>query len=167
MLRSVPLYGSRHSIGSVSEEISAAIGASSLEGVTFSGGEPMQQVHALVDLMTRIRAAAPAASMGMFTGYRQAELNDGQYATRPSTSTPEKRSLWQEVRGNLDFAIMGRYDRTQPGTAPLRTSTNQKLVLFSSRYREQDFVQQFVEVVIDPDGKGVITGFLVLGSPVI
>ncbi|HEV2175570.1 MAG TPA: hypothetical protein VGR71_18485, partial [Nitrospira sp.] len=125
----------------------------------------MQQVHALVDLVNRIRCAAPCAGMGMFTGYTEAELDEGQYVTRPSTSIVAKWELWHVVRGYLDFAVMGPYDRTQPGTAPLRTTRNQKLVLFSTRYEERDFNEQFVEVAIDRDGKAVMTGFPVLGPP--
>jgi anaerobic ribonucleoside-triphosphate reductase activating protein len=149
------------------EKIVAGMEASPLEGVTFSGGEPMQQVHALVNLITDIRTVAPSASMAMFTGYSEAELDEGQYATRPSTPTAEKRGLWHVVRGYLDFAVMGRYDRTQPGTAPLRTSRNQKLVLFNSRYEESDFTEQFVEIGIDREGKAMMTGFPVLGSPAV
>ena len=68
------------------------------------------------------------------------------------------------MRAYLDFAVMGRYDRTQPGTAPLRTSRNQKLVLFSRRYEEHDFREQIIEVAIAGDGKAVMTGFPTLGS---
>jgi len=150
-------------VASIAETIESARRSLPLEGVTFSGGEPMQQVEALVDLIGHIRIVSPWASLGMFTGYSEPELDQGQYATRPSTSCREK--LWQIVRGQLDFAVMGRYDRTQPGTEPLRTSRNQKLVLFSSRYDGRDFDQQFVEVGIDQLGKAVVTGFPVLGSP--
>jgi len=149
----------------VAQEIDTAIRTSSLEGVTFSGGEPMQQAPALVELMRQIRALAPTASMGMFTGYMETELDTGRYVTRPSTSCAQKQKLWQVVRGYLDFAVMGRYDRTQPGTAPLRTSRNQHLVLFSRRYEERDFGEQILEVAIAGDGKAVMTGFPILGSP--
>jgi anaerobic ribonucleoside-triphosphate reductase activating protein len=151
----------------LAQEIDTAIQTSPLEGVTFSGGEPMQQAAALVELMHRIRAVAPTASMGMFTGYTEAELDSGRYATRPSTSPAEKQRLWEVVRGCLDFAVMGRYDRTQPGAAPLRTTRNQRLVLFSRRYEERDFREQIVEVAIAGDGKAVMTGFPILGSPAI
>jgi hypothetical protein len=117
--------------------------------------------------MHQIRAFARSASMGIFTGYTEAELDTGGYATRPSTSPTEKQRLWQIVRGYLDFAVMGRHDRTRQGTAPLRTSRNQQLVLFSQRYEERDFTEQIVEVGIAGDGKAVMTGFPILGSPAI
>ena len=160
-------HGPEVSASNLIQRIDSAIRTSSLEGVTFSGGEPMQQAPALVELMHQIRALAPTASMGMFTGYTEAEFEGGRYATRPSTSPAEKQRLWQVVRGYLYFAVMGRYDRTQPDTAPLRTSRNQQLVLFSRRYEERDFGQQIVEVAIAGDGKAVMTGFSILGSPTI
>src|SRR5215475_3003214 len=55
------------SIARIVWEIEATMGRSALEGVTFSGGEPMQQAQALVKLMGGVRASAPTASMGMFT----------------------------------------------------------------------------------------------------
>ena len=164
-IRSHKFDGSEVPTAVVAQEIGSAIRTSSVEGVTFSGGEPMQQAPALVDLMHRIRAVAPSATMGMFTGYTEAELDSGRYATRPSTSPAEKQRRWEVVRGYLDFAVMGRYDRTKPATAPLRTSRNQQLVLFSQRYEERDFREQIVEVAIAADGKAVITGFPILGSP--
>lgn len=164
-IRSHKFHGPEVSTAFVAQEIDTAIRTSSLEGITFSGGEPMQQASALVELMHRIRAVAPPASMGMFTGYTEAELNAGVYATGPSTSPSEKQRLWEVVRGYLDFAVMGRYDRTQPDTAPLRTTRNQRLVLFSRRYEVCDFREQIVEVAIAGDGKAVITGFPILGSP--
>ena len=166
-IRSHKFHGREVSTAVVAQEIDTAIRTSSLEGVTFSGGEPMQQAPALVELMRQIRALAPTASMGMFTGYTEAELDSGRYATRPSTSPAEKQRLWQVLRRYLDFAVMGRYDRTQPGTAPLRTSGNQQLVRFSQRYEERDFAEQIVEVAIAGDGKAVMTGFPILGSPAI
>lgn len=108
-----------------------------LQGVTFSGGEPMQQAEALLELMREIRQAAPAVSFGMFTGYTENELAAGRYVTRLRATVEQKRTLWQTVRGLLDFAVMGRYDQTQPTMEPLRTGRNQQLVLFSNRCRER------------------------------
>ncbi len=136
-----------------------------LEGVTFSGGEPMQQAEALLELMKEIRKVAPAVSFGMFTGYAEHELAAGRYVTRQKPTVEQKRELWPPVRGLLDFAVMGRYDRTQPAMEPLRTSRNQQLVLFSRRYQEGDFGPQLVEIRIEESGKSVLTGFPVLGIP--
>ena len=136
-----------------------------LEGATFSGGEPMQQAEALLELMRKFRRAAPTASLGMFTGHTEGELASGRFVTRLGATVEQKCELWRAVRGLLDFAVMGRYDQTQPSLAPLRTSRNQRLVLFSSRYQEGDFGPQLVEISIEESGKSVLTGFPVLGVP--
>jgi anaerobic ribonucleoside-triphosphate reductase activating protein len=136
-----------------------------LEGVTFSGGEPMQQAEALLELMRQIRKVAPAVSFGMFTGYAESELGAGRFVTRLRATVEQKRELWRTVRGFLDFAVMGRYDQKQPMIESLRTSQNQELVLVSSRYGEGDFGPQIVEIRIEESGKSVLTGFPVLGIP--
>ena len=136
-----------------------------LEGVTFSGGEPMQQAEALLNLMDAIREEAPSVSFGVFTGYTEAELSTGQYLTRPKATPQRKQDLWRGVQKLLDFAVMGRYDETQPAMEPLRTSWNQRLVLFSDRYQMADFGPQLIEISVGSTGKTVLTGFPVLGIP--
>lgn len=136
-----------------------------LEGVTFSGGEPMQQAEALLNLMDAIREEAPFVSFGVFTGYTEAELATGQYLTRPKATPQRKQDLWRGARKLLDFAVMGRYDETQPAMEPLRTSWNQRLVLFSDRYQMADFGPQLIEISVGSTGKTVLTGFPVLGIP--
>jgi hypothetical protein len=47
----------------------------------------------------------------------------------------------------------------------MRSSANQILRLFSSRYRESDFAVQTVEITIAPGGLTRTTGFPTLGDP--
>src|ERR1039458_8091129 len=54
----------------------------SLDGVTFSGGEPMQQADDLAELVRGLRSALPKLSIAMFTGYSEEELETGRYFTR-------------------------------------------------------------------------------------
>ena len=137
----------------------------SLDGVTFSGGEPMQQAEDLDKLLQGLRAQLPMLSFGMFTGYSEMELESGRYFTRHGVDQDRRRTLWRSIRGQLDFAVMGRYNRLQPSDAPMRSSANQALRLFSSRYSESDFGVQTVEITIAPDGMTRTTGFPTLGDP--
>jgi len=139
--------------------------AGEIEGLTFSGGEPMQQASSVLELIERLREAdAPRPlTFGMFTGYTVGELDQGRYFT--FNECPEKTMVWQQIRDRLDFAVMGRYNRLAPGTQPLRSSRNQKLHLFTARYEESDFGEQIVEVSIEENGAATITGFPVLGCP--
>jgi anaerobic ribonucleoside-triphosphate reductase activating protein len=137
----------------------------SLDGVTFSGGEPMQQAEDVAALLQGLRSALPTLGFGMFTGYSEKELETGLYFTRHGVDQDRRRALWRSIRGQLDFAVMGRYDRRRPSHAPMRTSANQVLRLFSGRYAERDFGVQAVEVIIAADGLTRITGFPTLGNP--
>src|ERR1700730_3194211 len=57
--------------------------AGEIEGLTFSGGEPMQQASSVLELIERLREtdATPPLTFGMFTGYTVGELDQGRYFT--------------------------------------------------------------------------------------
>ena len=137
----------------------------SVDGVTFSGGEPMQQADDLADLLQGLRSALPALSLGMFTGYSEKELETGRYFTTHGIDRDRRRTLWRSIRSYVDFAVMGRFNRLQPSEAAMRTSANQVLRLFSGRYSESDFGEQTVEITIAADGLTRTTGFPTFGNP--
>jgi anaerobic ribonucleoside-triphosphate reductase activating protein len=150
----------------VAQEVLKSRQEHSLEGVTFSGGEPMQQADNLLGLLHRLRKQAPELSFGMFTGYAENELAKGQYWVSGDGSTEQRRKhLWQEIRGCLDFAILGRFNQAQPSNMPLRTSRNQVLRLFTNRYSPTDFSEELTEVIINEGGRAEVTGFPTLGLP--
>jgi hypothetical protein len=125
----------------------------------------MQQAEDLAELLQELRTALPTLSFGMFTGYSEKELVTGRYFTRHGVDRDRRRTLWRSIRGQLDFAVMGRFNRLQPSDAPMRTSANQVLRLFSGRYRKSDFGDQMVEITIAADGLARTTGFPTLGNP--
>jgi len=138
----------------------------SLEGIASSGGEPMQQADSLLALLQALQNHAPELSFGMFSGYTERELNEGRYAVwGRKLKGQEKRVPWEAIRPHLDFAVLGRFNRFQPISEPLRSDQNQVLRLFSSRYRESDFGEQLAEVNIYEDGRLEGTGFRVLDLP--
>ena len=136
-----------------------------LDGVTFSGGEPMQQADALLALIEMLRARVPGLSFGMYSGYSEPELSSGLYWCRSNLTQRAKQDVWRSIRTHLDFGVLGRYARSFPSTLALRTSSNQKLTLFSERYEERDFEPQEVEVHIDTQGFVQVTGFPTAGVP--
>ena len=126
----------------------------------------MQQADSLLGLMHSLRQQAPELSFGMFSGYAEHELDQGQYLIWGNTpSEKHRQSLWQEIRTCLDFAIMGRFNQAQPGNMPLRTSRNQVLRLFNDSYIRADFSEQLTEVNINEGGQAEVTGFPTLGLP--
>ncbi len=135
-------------------------------GLTFSGGEPMQQAEDLSALMKSLHDRLPALSFGMYSGYSEQELASGRYWCRTEPPQVARQELWQSIRRHLDFAVLGRYVSAQPSALPLRTSANQRVKLFSDRYQEQDFEPQEIEVHIGESGLVQVTGFPVAGAPV-
>ena len=151
--------GEERSIAEVTDLVVSAHQERALEGVTFSGGEPMQQADALLALMESLRDRLPGLSFGMYSGYSERELSSGRYWCRSELTQRAKQDIWRRIRTHLDFAVLGRYAAGRPSTLALRTSTNQKLTLFSGRYGERDFEPQEVEIHIDTQGLRSGDGF--------
>jgi anaerobic ribonucleoside-triphosphate reductase activating protein len=159
-----PFHGREIKVEAVVQDVLRARQEHALEGVTFSGGEPMQQADSLLRLIQCLHQQAPGLSFGMFSGYAEHELDQGQYWIWGDGSSDQRRKrLWQEIRAYLDFAIFGRFNQAQPSNMPLRTSGNQVLRLFTNRYSQADFSEQLTEVSIHEDGQVEITGFPTLG----
>lgn len=123
-----------------------------IEGVTISGGEPLQQPQAILALLRQIRAAS-RLSVVMFTGYTWDEIRRMPLAT----------DLLQLV----DVLIAGRYDASQRVAAGLIGSANKTLHCLSNRYTPADFAQvPPAEVRIGTDGTLTMSGInpLTLGG---
>ncbi len=164
--RTHPFHGAEVTVDAVVQELVRARQEHPLEGITFSGGEPMEQADSLLRLIGDLHRQAPVLSFGMFSGYAEHELAKGQYWVRGDGSSEQRpKRLWQEIRGHLDFAILGRFNQAQPSNMPLRTSRNQLLRLFTDRYNPADFSEQLTEVSIKEGGQAEITGFPTLGLP--
>src|ERR1039458_10044414 len=71
--------GQKVTVDAIAEDVLRARQEHSLEGVTFSGGEPMQQADSLLGLMHSLRQQAPELSFAMFSGYAEHELDQCQY----------------------------------------------------------------------------------------
>ena len=136
--------------------------ADAISGLTISGGEPMEQAAELATFLEAVRNGLPSLSIGLFSGYAERELVQGQFRADLSLSRIQRGDLWQRIRGHLDFAVLGRYNRQQPSDRPLATSRNQQLLLLSDRHPEGDFTAQSVEITIGAEGMTQITGFPVL-----
>jgi anaerobic ribonucleoside-triphosphate reductase activating protein len=158
--------GAEVTVDAVAQEVLGACQEHPLEGITFSGGEPMQQADSLLRLIRCLHQQAPEQSFGLFSGYAEHELDQGQYWIWGDQSSEHKRKrLWQEISECLDFAILGRFDQAQPCNMPLRTSRNQVLRLFTNRYSPTDFSEELTEVTINEGGRAEVTGFPTLGLP--
>lgn len=158
--------GEERTVGEVVSLVQRAHEEHTLEGIAFSGGEPMQQAPEFLALVELLHNRLPSLSFSMYSGYSQWELDGGLYWCRTQFEKAEKQQIWRILQVHLDFAVLGRYVASRPSVLPLRTSTNQTLTLFSKRYCEEDFEQQGFEIQIDAGGLVQVTGFPVAGLPI-
>ena len=150
----------------VAEQVASAHQTHAIDGVTFSGGEPMQQAADLLGLMRLLKRARPELSVGMYSGYTERELDCGRFWTRYGIAQEARRRIWEDIKQHLDFAVLGRFVAARPSKLPMRTSANQALRLFSGRYRQEHFTPLEFEVHIESEGLIQITGFPLAGLPV-
>lgn len=158
--------GRERDVAEIVDAVAAAHAERALEGVTFSGGEPMQQSDSLSALIESLHDRLPGLSFGMYSGYSERELSSGRYSSRSGQPQLYRKDLWRRIQSRLDFAVLGRYIPARPSVLALRTSSNQQLAIFSGRYREEDFTSQECEIHIDTLGTVQITGFPTAGMPV-
>jgi anaerobic ribonucleoside-triphosphate reductase activating protein len=94
-----------------------------IEGVTFSGGDPMSQAPALVALIDRMKSRRDLSVMS-YTGFPlEAILQHG---------TPAQHALLRR----LDILVDGPYVRTRHTDLRWRGSDNQRVLLLSERHRD-------------------------------
>lgn len=150
----------RTSIGEIQDWIK---GLKDIEGITFSGGEPMQQAPYLYVLIAWIREHRPDLSIGMYTGYSTKELENGTFKW-VSAETSEwfkgTKELWIAIKEHMDFAVTGRYIQSMAcHDEALRGSRNQEVVFYTERYKKDNLQPQIAEVTVGDDGFIQITGF--------
>src|SRR2546428_1687447 len=120
-----------------------ALGAA-IEGITISGGEPLQQLRPLIALLRRVREETDLSVL-VFTGYAWDEIR----------RMPESDALLARV----DALIAGRYDHTQRLARDLRGSANKTVYLLSDRYAMDDLrAVSPAEVIITAEGDLLISG---------
>ena len=150
----------------VAEQVAAAHRTHVIDGVTFSGGEPMQQALDLLDLIRLLKRTRPELSIGMYSGYTEYELESGRFWTQLGIAQEARRRIWEDIKQHLDFAVLGRFVAARPSTLPLRTRANHVLLLLGDRYCEEQFKPLEFEVHIETQGLVQITGFPLAGLPV-
>jgi len=125
----------------------------SIEGITFSGGEPFEQADAVSEVIRLARSTRPDLSVFIFTGYSLDELN---------SSDDERVTRLLEM---TDMLSAGRYVATERDATLLwRGSSNQELIYLTQHY-SQDMEPQWemespVEEVHLLQSSVLRTGFL-------
>jgi anaerobic ribonucleoside-triphosphate reductase activating protein len=118
-----------------------------IEGLTLSGGEPTEQMPALLNLLGEVRCKT-GLSIILFSGRTLEKILN--------------LSLGNDLATLIDILIDGRYDNTQkhpPGEWP--SSANQKIHFFTPRYSLADFYNlPFFETWITEKGEIIESGFI-------
>jgi anaerobic ribonucleoside-triphosphate reductase activating protein len=102
----------------------AAALAGQVEGVTLTGGEPLQQPEAVAAFGNEVKARADLGII-MLSGYTRAEIESDQ--------------LRLAAVASADMVIAGRYNRALHLGSGLRGSANKQYWARTGRYRAEDF----------------------------
>lgn len=118
--------------------------SSELDGITISGGEPLQQPQALRHFLELIRANSNL-SVVVFSGFSWDEI--------------QKMPLHTELPELADVLIAGRYQQAQRIARGLQGSANKTFHFFTDRYSQDDFNEiPEAEVTIGADGEIFMSG---------
>jgi anaerobic ribonucleoside-triphosphate reductase activating protein len=123
-----------------------------VEGLTISGGEPFQQLDAVIDLGAKVRERG--LSVLIFTGYTKRQALEKVSRERLETA--------------CDVLIAGPYVRSLHIAEGLRGSSNKEYVFLSDRYSSATLTGHCdAEIIIDEFGVVTITGMKIpiLGRP--
>lgn len=120
-----------------------------LDGVTLSGGEPLEQPAPLAAFTGRLREGGrnPGTDLGVIvlTGFTRAEI--------------ERDPRLTAAVADADMVIAGRYNAALRLASGLRGSANKEYWERSARYRATQFGEvPEVELIIAPDGGLTVTG---------
>ena len=110
------------------------------DGMTISGGEPLDQPGSLLEIIRRYRASYEGDIL-VYTGYRLEELKvmDSIYI--------------QEILKNIDVLIDGTYHPEYDDGKGLRGSSNQHIHLFhfKDRYEDAESCERKLQCVLYPN----------------
>ena len=114
------------------------------EGVTFLGGEPLQQAESLLPILKALREMG--RSVFLYSGYDREELDEVQLACVEQA----------------DIVVLGRYIEELRDTGlRWRGSSNQKVEFLTNRYNlaDMDGEASEFEVHLDSEGGASIIGY--------
>lgn len=135
----------REEVGEVAgvAEVMRRILAAGTEGLTVSGGEPLQQAEAVLLLLEEARAAG--LSTLLFTGLTWEEVRRLPLAPR--------------IMRCVDVLLAGRYVAERRVAEGLLGSANKTMHFLSARHTQEEIAATpEAEAVILPDGRVVLSG---------
>ena len=131
---------------SIDELFEQVISTKGIEGVSLSGGEPLEQMDAVIALCQRIRGETEL-SIVVYTGYGLEEI--------------KKIPRGNELLDFVDMLVSGPFIEELRTESGLAGSTNQKIIFLTDRYSPKDIkLSGDFEIHLYPDGHLVMTGIV-------
>jgi anaerobic ribonucleoside-triphosphate reductase activating protein len=116
-----------------------------VEGVTISGGDPLEQEDDLLELLFLLKEIKLPKGIILFSGFYRNEIRENP--------------IREKCLSYIDVLIDGRYEEELKTESSLRGSSNQEFYFFSDKIlREELFFDQEIELSFESD-KIVMTGF--------
>lgn len=138
-----PMGGYAYDTAQLAGEILAL--GNRIEGLSISGGEPLQQSEALLDLLQLLDNSP--LGMLLFSGFSLEEIKT--LPTGPS------------ILGRIDVLIAGRYDKDKRVGKNLLGSSNQQIHLLTDRYGKEELLRVPTrELVLHRDGGTTASGLI-------
>lgn len=128
----------------VSDTVEGVLSTPGIEGVTLTGGEPLEQPDSVTTFVTSLRRSS-GLSIVVLTGYTRQEIMESPKMLRAARV--------------CDVLVCGRYNLQQRLARGLRGSRNKEYWFLTDRYSEADFDRvPEAEFVIHLDGTITATG---------
>lgn len=114
------------------------------DGITISGGEPLQQLPALLDLLSELKTYTQLPVI-LFSGYTMKEIQRMHHA--------------EQLFMNADVLIAGRYQQKDRIATGLLGSSNKTMHFLSDRLSPADFIDlPDAEIILTPQGEIIRSG---------
>lgn len=118
--------------------------AGDIEGLTISGGEPLQQPDAIITLLELVRTRTKLSTV-LFTGFTYEEV--------------ETMPIFSKLSTYVDVLVAGRYLKKSSIPTAFSQLESKTFQYFSNRYNAADFdTAPISEVIINAAGDLVLTG---------
>jgi len=138
-------WSNKNNIILTPKEIFELIKDFELDGVTITGGDPFEQENELLELLILISGLSLSKGVIVFTGFTYDEIRENK--------------IREKCCDYIDVLIDGRYEDNNRVTSNLKGSSNQNIIYFSSKIKEEELIiDQEVEISF-VDNNISITGF--------
>lgn len=125
------------------DEIFELIDSYDVDGITLTGGDPLEQED-ILKLLKLLWGLNLPKGIILFTGYTFDEINN---------------SSLRECFNYIDVLIDGRFEKEQKISSSLRGSENQNILYFSSKVSSEELNIDHEVEVLERDGSFSLTGF--------